>query len=140
MLVALDPAAGAYKPTCLEMTSDRRFSASIDGLLETFRDGVSDLRQERKCKYRRDLSLEPVFHAEPRWPLILLSVRYAPDYADTRLFQVERASKACSQNEAEVLQPVFHRGAADLELVGEHSDSCRFRQVDIVRVLVYVLI
>ena len=37
-LSKLDEVAGVYKPACLEMTSDSRFSASIDGLLETFRD------------------------------------------------------------------------------------------------------
>lgn len=57
VLAALDPAAGAYKPTCLEMTSDCRFSASIDGLLETFREEVSDLWLEIKCPYSRDSKL-----------------------------------------------------------------------------------
>ena len=57
VLAALDPAAGAYKPACLEMTSDCRFSASIDGLLETFRDEVSDLWLEIKCPYSRDSKL-----------------------------------------------------------------------------------
>lgn len=57
VLAALDPAAGAYKPACLEMTSDCKFSASIDGLLETFRDEVSDLWLEIKCPYSRDSKL-----------------------------------------------------------------------------------
>ena len=37
-LSKLDEGAGVYKPACLEMTSDSRFSAGIDGLLETFQD------------------------------------------------------------------------------------------------------
>ena len=57
VLAELDRAAGAYRPACLEMTSDSRFSASIDGLLETFRDQVSGLWLEIKCPYRRDSRL-----------------------------------------------------------------------------------
>ena len=57
VLAELNKTGGVYKPACLEMTADCRFSASIDGLLETFRDEISGLWLEIKCSYSRDSRL-----------------------------------------------------------------------------------